>query len=78
MESTINHKSPQRRRRAKELRRQVRCKVFFPRLSWGRIAARWILGWRIRRRLTRIPLVGRRGKLLTIIEIFFLFFFIFS
>jgi hypothetical protein len=34
-------------------------------------------GRRIRRGLTRIPLVGRRGKLLTIIEVFFIFFFIF-
>jgi hypothetical protein len=31
----------------------------------------------MRRGLTRIPLVGRRGKLLTIIKVFFIFFFIF-
>jgi hypothetical protein len=78
MERTINHILPlRRRRRIKELMRQVSCKVFFPRLSWGRIAARRILGRTIRRGLTRIPLVGRRGKLLTIIKVFFIFFFIF-
>jgi hypothetical protein len=76
MERTTNHILPLRRRRIKELMRQVSCKMFFPRLSWGRIAARRILGRRIRKRLTRIPLVGRRGKLLTIIKVFFIFFFI--
>jgi hypothetical protein len=73
MERTTNHESPLMRRRIKELMHQVSCKVFFPRLSWGRIAGRRILGQRIRRGLTRIPLVGRRGKLLTIIKVFFIF-----
>jgi hypothetical protein len=51
---------------------------FLPRLSWGRIAARWILGRRIGRRWIRIPLVGRRDILLSVIKKFFLFtFFIF-
>jgi hypothetical protein len=76
-ERTTSHTSPLRRRRTKELMRQVSCKVFFLKLSWGRIAARRIPGRRIRRELTRIPLVGRRGKLLTIIKEFFIFFFIF-
>jgi hypothetical protein len=60
------------RRWIEELRRQICCKVFFPRLSWGRIAARRILGRRIGGRLTRIPLVGRRDILLSVIKKLFL------
>jgi hypothetical protein len=71
-----SQRSPVRRRmmRRKEMMRQVRCKLFFPRLTWGRVASRWILGRRMRRGLTRIPMVGRRGKLLTIIKVCFFFF----
>jgi hypothetical protein len=64
--------------RSKEMLCQVRCKLFFPRLIWGRITSRRILGRRVRGGLTRIPLVGRRGKLLAIIKISFFFFFIVS
>jgi hypothetical protein len=73
-------RSPVRRRlmRSKEMMRQVRCKVFFPGLIWGRSTSRRILGRRVRGGLTRIPSVGRRGKLLAIIKVCFFFFFIVS
>jgi hypothetical protein len=58
--------------RSKEVVRQVRGKVFLPRL---RSTARRILGRRIRGRLARIPVIRRRDKLLTIIKISFFFFF---
>jgi hypothetical protein len=64
--------------RSKEMMRQVRCKVFFPRLIWGRSTSRRILGQRVRGGLTRIPLVGRRGKLLAIIKVCFFFIIIVS
>jgi hypothetical protein len=64
--------------RSKEMMRQVRCKVFFPGLIWGRSTSRRILGRRVRGGLTRIPSVGRRGKLLAIIKVCFFFFFIVS
>jgi hypothetical protein len=57
--------------RSKEVVRQVRGKVFLPRL---RSTARRILGRRIRGRLARIPVIRRRDKLLTIIKISFFFF----
>jgi hypothetical protein len=71
-----SQRSPVRRRRmrSKEMMHQVRCKLIFPGLIWGRIASRWILGRRVRGGLTRIPLVGRRGKLLAIIKVRFFFF----
>jgi hypothetical protein len=58
--------------RSKEVVRQVRGKVFLPRL---RSTARRILGRRVRGRLARIPGIRRRDKLLTIIKISFFFFF---
>jgi hypothetical protein len=64
--------------RSKEMMRHVRCKVFFPRLIWGRSTSRRTLGRRVRGGLTRIPLVGRRGKLLAIIKVSFFFVFIVS
>jgi hypothetical protein len=57
--------------RSKEVVRQVRGKVFLPRL---RSTARRILGRRIRGRVARIPVIRRRDKLLTIIKISFFFF----
>jgi hypothetical protein len=55
------------------------CKVFFSRISWGRRVARRILGCRIGRRWTWIPLVRRRDILLPVIKDFSIFtFFIFS
>jgi hypothetical protein len=61
--------------RSKEVVRQVRGKVFLPRLIRGRSTARRILGRRVRGRLARIPVIRRRDKLLTIIKISFFFFF---
>jgi hypothetical protein len=58
---------------SEEMVRQVRGKVFFPRLIRGRSTSRRILGRRVRG-LTRIPMVGRRGKLLAIIKVGFFFF----
>jgi hypothetical protein len=60
--------------RSKEVVRQVRGKVFFPRLIRGRSTARRILGRRVRGRLARIPVIRRRDKLLTFIKISFFFF----
>jgi hypothetical protein len=60
---------------SKEVVRQVRGKVFLPRLGRGRSTARGILGWRVRGRLARIPVIRRRDKLLPIIKINFFFFF---
>jgi hypothetical protein len=60
--------------RSKEVVRQVRGKVFLPRLIRGRSTARRILGRRVRGRLARIPVIRRRDKLLTIIKISFFFF----
>jgi hypothetical protein len=69
-------RSPVGRRlmRSKEVVCQVRGKVFFPRLIRGRSTARRILGRRVRGRLARIPVIGRRDKLFTIIKISFFFF----
>jgi hypothetical protein len=61
--------------RSKEVVRQVRGKVFFPRLGRGRSTARGILGRRVRGRLARIPVIRRLDKLLPIIKISFFFFF---
>jgi hypothetical protein len=60
--------------RSKEVVRQVRGKVFVPRLVRGRSTARRILGRRVRGRLARIPVIRRRDKLLTIIKKSFFFF----
>jgi hypothetical protein len=59
--------------RSKEMMCQVRCKVFFPRLIWGEEHFQKDPGRRVRGGLTRIPLVGRRGKLLAIIKVCFFF-----
>jgi hypothetical protein len=57
--------------RSKEVVRQVRGKVFLPRLVRGRSTARRILRRRVRGRLARIPVIRRRDKPLTIIKISF-------
>jgi hypothetical protein len=60
--------------RSKEVVCQVRGKVFLSRLGRRRSTARRVLGWRVRGRLARIPVIRRRDKLLTIIIISFFFF----
>jgi hypothetical protein len=60
--------------RSKEVVHQVRGKVFLSRLGRRRSTARRVLGWRIRGRLARIPVIWRQDKLLRIIKISFFFF----
>jgi hypothetical protein len=60
--------------RSKEVVRQVRGKVFLSRLGRRRSIARRVLGRRVRGRLSRIPVIRRRDKLLTIIIKSFFFF----
>jgi hypothetical protein len=63
-----NHKLP-RRSGIKELGSQIHNKVFIPRVSGRRSAARWILwGRRIRRGGAQIILERRRGWLIHIIN----------